>query len=166
MADYKTAVAESNENNNQSGKIALVIGNSSSNTLTGTSGNDVIFGMGGKDTLTGGAGADQFVFNTALNASHNLATITDFSSAQGDKIGLDHTIFTKLTPEALGAALASNDFYASANGAAHLATDHILYNTTTGAVSYGTDGTGAAAAVQFAVVAQHPALTAHDFIVV
>ena len=165
-ADYKNVVAESNETNNQSGKIALVIGNSGNNTLTGTSGNDVIFGMGGKDTLTGGAGADQFVFNTALNASKNVATITDFSSAQGDKIDLDHTIFTKLTPEALGAALASNDFYASANGAAHLATDHVLYNTTTGALSYDPDGAGAAAAVQFAVVALHPALTAHDFIVV
>jgi Ca2+-binding RTX toxin-like protein len=165
-ADYKNTVAESNESNNQSGQIALVIGNSASNTLTATSGTDVIFGMGGKDTLIGGAGADQFVFNTALNASINMATITNFSSAQGDQIDLDHTIFTKLTPEALGAALASSDFYASANGAAHLATDRILYNTTTGALSYDSDGTGAAAAVQFAVVAQHPTLTAHDFMVV
>lgn len=165
-ADYKNVVAESNESNNQSGQIALVIGNSSNNTLTGTSGNDVIFGMGGKDTLTGGAGADQFVFNTTLNASTNVATIADFSSAQGDKIDLDHTIFAKLTPQALGAALASNDFYASTNGAAHLATDHILYNSTTGALSYDSDGTGAAAAVQFAIIALHPTLSAHDFIVV
>ncbi len=165
-ADSKNVVAESNENNNQSGKIALVIGSSGNNTLTGTSGNDVIFGMGGKDTLTGGAGADQFVFNTALKGSNTVATITDFSSAQGAKIDLDHAIFTKLTTGAFGAALASNDFYDSANGAAHLATDHILYNTTTGALFYDPDGTGTAAAVQFAVVAHHPTLTAHDFIVV
>lgn len=165
-ADTKNVVAESNESNNHSGQIALVIGNSASNALTGTSSNDVIFGMGGKDTLTGGAGADQFVFNTALNAATNVATIADFSSVQGDKIDLDHTIFAKLTPEALGAALASSDFFASTNGAAHLATDHILYNTTTGVLSYDPDGTGAAASVQFAIAALHPALTAHDFIVV
>ena len=168
-ADYNNAVAESNESNNQSGQVALFIGNSSNNALTGTSGNDVMFGMGGKDTLTGGAGADQFVFNTALKASTNVASITDFSSAQGDKIDLDHTVFTKLTPGGLGAALANGDFYASSSGTAHASTDHILYNTQTGALSYDMDGNGAAAAVQFAVVSNaslHPALTAHDFLLV
>lgn len=101
-ADYKNVISESNESNNQSGKIAIVLGNGSANALTGTAGNDVLIGLGGKDTLTGGAGADQFLFNTALNRSTSLATITDFSHAQGDKIDLDHTIFTALTPEALG----------------------------------------------------------------
>jgi Ca2+-binding RTX toxin-like protein len=165
-ADYKNGVAESNETNNSSGKIAIVVGNGGNNVLTGTSGNDVLIGLGGNDTLTGGAGADQFVFNTALNRNTNVATITDFSHAEGDKIDLDHTIFSALTPGALGAALAANNFYASANGTAHAAADRILYNSSTGALSYDADGTGAAAAVQFAVVAHHPTLTASDFMLV
>lgn len=164
-ADYKNMVSESNESNNQSGKIALVLGNSGVNTLTGTPGNDVLIGLGGKDTLTGGAGADQFLFNTALNKSTSVATITDFSHAQGDKIDLDHTAFTALTPESPGAALAASDFYASSNGAAHLATDRILYNTITGVLSYDPDGTGPTAAIQFASLMQHPTLTSGDFVV-
>lgn len=165
-ADYRNVVAESNESNNQSPQIALVLGNSSANTLTGTGGNDVLFGLGGKDTLIGGAGADQFVFNTAVTQSSPYATIMNFSHAQGDKIDLDHTIFTALTQVGVGATLAAADFYASSNGTAHLATDHVLYNTTTGALYYDVDGTGKAAPVQIAVVAQHPTLTASDFLVV
>ncbi|MBC7578423.1 MAG: calcium-binding protein [Tardiphaga sp.] len=165
-ADSKNVVAESNEANNSSGAIALVVGNSGNNVLTGTTGNDVLFGLGGNDTLTGGAGADQFVFNTALNKTTNVSTIVDFSHAEGDHIALDHTIFSTLTPVALGAALTANNFYASGNGTAHLATDHILYNSATGALSYDADGTGAAAAVQFAVLTHHPTLVASDFMLV
>jgi hypothetical protein len=165
-ADYKNAVAESNESNNQSPKIALVLGSSGANTLSGTSGNDVLMGLGGKDTLTGGAGADQFVFNTAVTKTSPVATITDFSHTQGDKIDLDHTIFSALTQVGVGSPLAAADFYASSNGAAHLATDHVLYNTTTGALYYDADGTGTKAPVQVAVLAQHPMLTASDFLVV
>jgi Ca2+-binding RTX toxin-like protein len=165
-ADSQKTVAESNETNNESSKIALLLGNNSANKLAGTSGNDVIIGLGGADTLTGNAGADQFVFNTALKKGMAVATIADFSHSQGDVIDLDHTIFTALTNVGVGAALASADFYASSKGVAHLATDHILYNTSTGALSYDPDGTGSAAAIQFAVVTGHPALTAHDFMVV
>lgn len=165
-ADSKNVVAESNEANNSAGPIALVVGNSGNNVLTGTPGNDVLFGLGGNDTLTGGAGADQFVFNTALNKTSNVSTVVDFSHAEGDRIALDHTIFSALTAVALGAALTANNFYASTNGAAHLATDHILYNSTTGALSYDADGTGAAAAVQFAVLTHHPTLVASDFMLV
>ena len=164
-ADYNNKIAESNETNNASGKIAVVVGNTSGNSLSGTSGNDVIFGFGGNDTLTGGAGADQFVFNTAPRAG-SVATITDFSHAQGDKIDLDQSIFKALATGAFGSPLAVSDFYASSNGAAHAAGDHILYNTTTGALSYDTDGTGAAAAVQIAVILNHPTLQANDFLLV
>jgi hypothetical protein len=165
-ADYRNVVSESNEANNQSPQIALVLGNSGANTLTGTSGNDVIMGLGGKDTLTGGAGADQFVFNTAVTQSSPVATITDFSHAQGDTIGLDHTIFAALTQVGVGASLATADFYASSTGTAHLAIDRILYNTGTGALYYDADGTGKTAPVQIAVLNQHPTLVANDFIVV
>src|SRR5205814_6355984 len=74
-ADAKNVVAESSETNNSSGKVAIVVGNSAANVLSGTGGNDVLVGLGGNDSLSGGAGADQFVFNTALNRTTNVSTI-------------------------------------------------------------------------------------------
>jgi len=133
---------------------------------TGNSLNNLIAGNGASNRLTGGAGADQFLFNTALNRTSNVDTITDFSHAAGDKIDLDHTIFTALTKVALGTAISARDFDASADGGVHRSTDHILYNTATGALSYDPDGSGAAAAVQFAIVANHPSLASSDFLLV
>ena len=50
---------------------------------------------------------------------------------------------------------------------AHLqdADDHILYNPTTGALSYDADGNGLGLAVQFAVLTTHPAITNADILV-
>jgi Ca2+-binding RTX toxin-like protein len=76
-------------------------GNSGANTLNGGAGNDILnggsgadtmFGGSGNDTLYGGSGVDQFVFDTALNASTNLDTIKDFLKGS-DKIVLDDDIF-------------------------------------------------------------------------
>ncbi|WP_161790307.1 calcium-binding protein [Inquilinus limosus] len=56
----------------------------------GGDGNDVIDGGAGQDTLYGGAGADRFVFSalgdSGIGAKADL--VTDFSSAEGDKIDL------------------------------------------------------------------------------
>lgn len=46
------------------------------------------------------------------------------------------------------------------------ADDHIIYNDVTGALSFDVDGTGAAAAVQFATLSAGLALTNSDFLVV
>jgi serralysin len=46
------------------------------------------------------------------------------------------------------------------------ASDNIIYDDTTGAIYYDSDGTGAAAAVQFAQVTAGLALSHLDFIVV
>jgi hypothetical protein len=46
------------------------------------------------------------------------------------------------------------------------ADDRIVYKTTTGALFYDADGVGGAAAVQFAVLDNHAALTKADFVVV
>ena len=93
IADYNNHVNESNETNNASNAIPIIVGNSNANTLTGTTGNDTIFGLAGNDTikggagndvliggtgndtLTGGAGNDQFVFNAT---NEGLDKITDF----------------------------------------------------------------------------------------
>jgi len=60
--------------------------------------------------------------------------------------------------------MSSSAFYVGA--AAHDSTDRIIYNSDTGALSYDPDGTGSAAAVQFAELSTKLALTNLDFLIV
>jgi Ca2+-binding RTX toxin-like protein len=140
---------------------AALTGDSGNNTLLGTVENDTLSGLAGNDTLTGGAGADKFVFNTALSAGTNVDTVTDFASGT-DKLVLDHLIFSALS----AGNVAAGNFVAEASATAHDANDYILYNTTTGALSYDPDGSGALAATQFANLANHPAIAVADLAVV
>src|SRR6185436_20576234 len=61
MADYGGGVLETDETNNASNVVAVIVGNDSNNTLTGTASNDTLFSLGGNDTLNGGIGADTMV---------------------------------------------------------------------------------------------------------
>jgi serralysin len=134
-------------------------GNTFAQTIIGNAGANVINGAGGNDTLEGLGGNDTFVFNTALNAATNVDTILDFAHG-ADQIELDHAIFTAL---AAANPLPAADF---TTGAPTNASQHILYNAATGALSYDDDGSGAHAAVQFATLSTHPALTNADIFVV
>ena len=60
-------------------------GGKGNDVLIGGDGNDILMGDADSNTLTGGAGADIFVL-IAGDGSTN--TITDFTSAQGDRIGI------------------------------------------------------------------------------
>ena len=60
-------------------------GGKGNDVLSGGDGNDILIGDADSNTLTGGAGADIFVL-IAGDGSTN--TITDFTSAQGDRIGI------------------------------------------------------------------------------
>ena len=146
----------------QTGQIGASLGgDGSNNALTGTVHNDTLNGLAGNDTLTGGTGNDQFVFNTALNATTNVDSITDFT-ANSDKLVLDHLIFTSLAAGSLGVG----SFVSGVSPAAADANDFILYNTTTGAVSYDADANGAGVAIQFATLTASPTLTAADFAII
>jgi serralysin len=135
-------------------------GNASANTITGADGNDTIFGRDGNDSLIGGADNDRFVFNTALNAATNVDRIASFSVAD-DIIALENAIFGALTSTGtLGAAA----YFTGA--AAHDASDRIVYNSGTGDVFYDSDGTGAAAAIKFAILGAGLAVTNADFVVI
>jgi Ca2+-binding RTX toxin-like protein len=136
---------------------ASLNGTTAADTLVGTPGNDTIAGNEGSDTLTGGAGMDSFVFDAVLNSATNVDTITDFMSAT-DKLLLSEVFFTGRD----FGLVAPGNFVAEAGAAAHDADDFILYNTSTGSVSYDADGSGAQAAVQFAMLANHPLLAASD----
>ncbi|WP_371766852.1 DUF4347 domain-containing protein [Massilia sp.] len=136
-------------------------GNAGVNVIHGGEGSDVLNGMGGNDVLFGGAGSDAFVFTTALSATANVVRIEDFSKGE-DKLRLENAIFTKLA--ATGTLGAGN---LKVIGSAALdADDYIQYDKATGALYYDADGSGAGAAVKFAIVGVNLALTSTDFMVI
>ncbi len=129
--------------------------------LTGNSIGNIINGGLGNDTLAGGAGADAFLFNSTLNNTTNVDTITDFSVVD-DVFWLENTgVFGKLTtPGALNAV----NFKIGA--AAADSNDFIVYNKATGDIFYDADGNGAGAAIKFAHVNANTALTVADFLII
>ncbi|WP_159997272.1 hypothetical protein [Roseomonas sp. 18066] len=134
----------------------ILDGGAGDDILSGGGGNDVLKGGAGNDTLTGGSGADQFHFNTALSASKNFDTIADFTAGE-DSIYLAASIF-----KGLGAAgkLSATAFHVGS--AAADAADRIIYNASTGVLSYDVDGSGSASAIQFASLGAGLSLT-HDY---
>ena len=138
-------------------------GNTLANLIMGGVGDDTLGGGAGNDRLTGGGGADAFVFNTALNATTNVDTITDFTHLV-DKIYLENAFFTSL-------GLTNNvdpsvaDFLSSSTGTATNTSQHIIYNSTTGALIYDSNGSAAGGATQFAALAAGLTLTNSDFFV-
>jgi trimeric autotransporter adhesin len=149
-----------------------ITGNAGVNSLSGLAGNDVMSGLAGNDTLngglgldtmTGGLGADKFVFNTAL-ATTNIDKITDFNVI--DTINLENSGTGLFNALALG-TLATTAFWSAAGAVtAHDATDRIVYNSTTGDLFYDKDGLGGAAAIKFATLTTHPAITNADFVII
>jgi Ca2+-binding RTX toxin-like protein len=137
-----------------------IIGDTATNYLFGLAGADQIDGGSGNDSLWGGTGADRFDFTSALNATSNMDTVADFNAVE-DTILLANSIFTELT--VLG-TLETSQFKNLTLGAID-SDDRILYSDTTGAVFYDADGSGAGAAVQFALLTGNPVVTAEDFVI-
>ena len=145
-----------------SGYADTLTGNNGANVLKGLTGADMLAGRGGNDMLTGAGGADKFLFNTALNASTNVDSITDFDSA-ADGIRLDNDIFTGLAAGTLAAGR-----FRSAPGATGGSDpgDRIIYDSSSGELYFDADGSGAGAARLFAVLAGAPTVAAADFFVI
>ena len=137
-------------------------GSNFNDTLTGDTGANSLFGGLGNDTMTGNAGPDSFVFNTALNATTNTDTITDFSAVD-DTLVLENAIFTQF---AATGAIPVGTFVSNAGGVAGDANDFLLYDNTTGKLFYDADGNGAGAKVEFVTLVGIPVLTAADFSVI
>jgi|GEM_PF-4393267 len=135
-------------------------GNALANAIVGNSGNNRLNGKGGNDTLTGGPGGDVFFFGTALDASANLDRILDFETT-ADRVALDDAIFTKLGGPG---ALLPGFFHVGAI-AADL-DDYIVYDDTSGALFYDSNGSKTGGQVQFASLDGAPVLSAGSFTVV
>ena len=132
-------------------------GEAGSDIIDGGNGSDYLYGGLGGDVLTGSAGNDVFVFNVALTAGADR--VTDFAHGY-DSFRLENGVFKALTTTG---QLSSSMFHAGSG--AHDASDRIIYNPVSGALTYDADGTGALAPVQFAVLGIGLTVTASDFVV-
>ncbi|WP_111546049.1 beta strand repeat-containing protein [Mesorhizobium kowhaii] len=139
-----------------------IFGGGHDNILTAGAGNDILDGHLGNDTLIGGTGSDNFVFHTALDALTNVDHITDFSVVE-DTIQVDNAIFTALGGNG---TLTADQFVKNTTGLAGDGTDHIIYETDTGWLTYDSNGSAAGGSTHFATLAANLAMTNADFVVV
>jgi Ca2+-binding RTX toxin-like protein len=135
-------------------------GNNINNTIIGNSAANILYGGAGLDLLAGGLGADQFKFQ---NKIEGIDTITDFTVGS-DKITLSASGFGGgLT--AAGALNSTRFLKVTLGSQATTASQRFIYNSSTGGLYFDLDGSGVAAAVQFATLSSRPTLTATDFLV-
>jgi Ca2+-binding RTX toxin-like protein len=133
-------------------------GNELANQIWGNDGANVLNGGAGSDALIGFGGADTYAFTSALGGG-NVDGVIGFVSGQ-DHVALDDAVFAGLGLGALAAGA-----FATGTAAAE-ADDRIVYNAATGALLFDADGTGATAAIQFAVLEPGTPLAANDFVVI
>ena len=107
----------------------ILSGDAGNDRISGGAGIDEITGGTGRDQLSGGLGADALVF---LSAAEGGDTISDFAGAEGDRL-----VFSKAGFGGASAVLSG----ATVN-TAHAG---LFFNTTTGELTYDSDGSGAAA---------------------
>ncbi len=124
-------------------------GTSGSDHILANAGDDLIFGKGGSDLLSGGSGRDKFVFDTKLDGT--IDELPDFNPLE-DVLYLDNAIFTKLSGGTLSSPkrIYSGQMIDGAGATPKDSSDHLVYNKTTGALSYDADGSGSGHAIQFA----------------
>jgi Ca2+-binding RTX toxin-like protein len=141
-----------------------LMGNKLNNRFEGGDGDDSLNGGLGNDTLIGGDGEDTFIFNTKLNKSSNVDTITDFSHTD-DVIQLALSLFTNIKG-------GDNLFNASdllvsswtAKQKVNATSDaHLIFNTTNQGLYYDADGSGKGLAIQFATLTGLSSIDASDF---
>lgn len=137
----------------------IIDGYSGNDKIYGDGGNDLMSGGLGRDTMTGGSGYDFFAFESRLSTL-SIDTVTDFS-VKYDTVMLWKNIF-KVSASSNG-VISSGAFWAGSK--AHDASDRIIYDKSTGALSYDPDGTGSKAAQQFAILDKNLKMTYKDFFV-
>jgi Ca2+-binding RTX toxin-like protein len=137
-------------------KGLTIDGDAGNDTITGTALNDVIIGGAGIDTITLGAGNDAVRFNSLSGSD----TITDFSVAD-DSIQLARSVMTQLSG---GASLTVAEF--EVGTAATSTATRIVYNQSTGVLSYDANGSDAGGVTTLATFTGQPVLTVEDFSIV
>lgn len=94
VGDAKNNKLEGSDKNDALSGLAgadILIGKAGNDSLSGGEGNDNLTGGLGFDELTGDSGADKFIFTNIKEvpiSRSNIEVITDFKTAEGDKIDL------------------------------------------------------------------------------
>jgi Ca2+-binding RTX toxin-like protein len=169
--------------NAETGRDTLY-GQGGNDTIQGDEGTDYVYGGVGRDVLKGNEGVDwlyggvgndtldtyyddgtvdYFVFNTALNGTNNVDTITYWEHTL-DNIVLDNDIFM-----ALGAAFTANEFRAINTGTSFASVDgddHIIYVKALGRIFYDSNGSDAGGRTLFAEVRQGEVVGFGDFVLI
>jgi large repetitive protein len=138
----------------------ILQGGNGNDSLYGGDGSDILTGGFDRDALTGGAGEDFFRFETYKGTKGGLAadTILDFTVGE-DKIQISASGFG-------GGLIAGVDLGADQfviGSAAQDRNDRFIYDSTTGALFYDTDGTGSRAQIQIGILSTGLALTQNSF---
>ena len=130
-------------------------GGSRHDVIHGGKGANHLDGKEGMDTLYGGLGKDTFEFRDAL---FRVDAIKDFTPGH-DHIALDPSIFQGMPEGSLQAA----QFHIGPH--ATTADQRIIYQWSTGALFYDSDGVGGTNQVKFAQLSPHLSLHAGDLFV-
>ena len=129
----------------------VLIGGAGNDRLIGGDGDDMLVGGSGNDILTGGAGADRFVF---YSVQEGVDTITDFTTGV-DKIAIVDTALDGKLPA--NVELTDAQFYIGA--AATSSNQRFIYNSSTGALFFDSDGSGLLPQIQIANLGSGTALS-------
>jgi Ca2+-binding RTX toxin-like protein len=135
----------------------VLIGNCGKNALSGGLGNDTLMGKAGEDSLWGGAGADKFSYYSTAEGGD---VIKDF--AEGDKVSFVSAMFGHLAKGELDPTM----FYAWGSYRAHDANDRFIFNTTTDALYYDSNGTTAGGCYKIASFENGFTLSANDIVII
>jgi Ca2+-binding RTX toxin-like protein len=138
-ADYvNVSTADADVTVNGGAGTQIIVGSAYADTLTGGA---------GTDNLTGGAGNDWFRYNAT---NEGTDTITDFVSGT-DKFLFEDTAFSNAAT-----------FTSNATGTAIGANAQFIYNTSTGAISYDSNGTLGGGSSSIAFLTGNPPLVGTD----
>lgn len=161
LANVENLTLDGSADINATGNSAdnVLIGNSGDNVLDGKAGDDVLIGEEGDDLLIGGSGDDIFVFDNL----DGVDLVQDFTIGS-DLLGLDSTVFTAFST-LIGDPIQVQDGNLVMGTVALDADDFLIFDDSTGALSYDADANGLVyEAVQIATVGV-PSLEAADFMV-
>jgi Ca2+-binding RTX toxin-like protein len=142
--------------------IDRLFGAAGADIIRGGADSDYINGGGGVDVLFGGAGNDCFIFAAPLSKGHR-DVIVDFSNSGGDNdtFFLNHRYMPALGPDR---HVLEDAFFREGRAALDV-NDHIIYDSSNGALYYDANGNAAGGMALLATLTNRPHLTASDFLV-
>ncbi|MFM8524286.1 MAG: beta strand repeat-containing protein, partial [Cyanobacteriota bacterium] len=134
----------------------MIIGSDAANVMSGGNGDDTLVGGKGADNLTGGAGINVFRYQ-AIDEGNDL--ITDFASGT-DKLSFASLAFGNIT----SATLDSNFFISADNVAQNGTTPQFIFNTTSGALIFDSNGSSADGQTTILTVQSGASIVANDLV--